>query len=102
MDEQKLRSTEQAHPASADIDLKSTREILAVINGEDQKIAQIVALALDEIARLVDQIYARFSAGGRLFYVGAGNRRRLGGVDASEVPPTFGLPPGRAVGVITG
>ncbi|HEY3131722.1 MAG TPA: N-acetylmuramic acid 6-phosphate etherase [Acidobacteriota bacterium] len=96
------RSTEQTHPASADIDLKTTREILAVINGEDQKIAQIVAAALDEIAHLVDQIYARFSTGGRLFYVGAGTSGRLGVLDASEAPPTFGLPPGRVIGIIAG
>ncbi len=99
---EQLRSTEQANPAAADIDLKSTREILEIINQEDQKVAKAAAASLDEIARLVDQIYARFSAGGRLFYVGAGTSGRLGVLDASEIPPTFGLPAGRVVGIIAG
>ncbi|HEY2931467.1 MAG TPA: N-acetylmuramic acid 6-phosphate etherase [Acidobacteriota bacterium] len=97
-----MRSSEQTNPASQDLDLKNTTEVLKIINQEDCKVAPIVGQSIDSIATLVDAIYPRFAGGGRLFYVGAGTSGRLGVLDASEIPPTFGLPSDRVVGVIAG
>lgn len=79
-----------------------TREILESINAEDQKVAFAVRECLPAISALVDAIVPRFERGGRLFYIGAGTSGRLGVVDASEIPPTFGLPHGRVIGLIAG
>ena len=75
---------------------KSVAEILREINEEDQKVALAVQKALPQIEKLVVQIVPRMQAGGRIFYMGAGTSGRLGVLDASEIPPTFGLPPNRA------
>ena len=95
-------TTEQPNPASQGIDAKSTREILAIINAEDHKVPAAVAAALDPIARVVDAVVDGFRKGGRLFYVGAGTSGRLGVLDASECPPTYGTPPEMVQGIIAG
>ena len=80
----------------------STTELLAGMNQLDQTVPQTVAKALPQIEALVDAIVARLGAGGRLFYIGAGTSGRLGVVDASECPPTFGVPAGLVVGIMAG
>ncbi|MBF9236406.1 N-acetylmuramic acid 6-phosphate etherase [Hymenobacter sp. BT683] len=80
----------------------STAELLAGMNQLDQTVPQTVAKALPQIELLVEAIVARLAAGGRLFYIGAGTSGRLGVVDASECPPTFGVPAGLVVGIIAG
>jgi N-acetylmuramic acid 6-phosphate etherase len=94
--------TEQRNPRSANLDLKPTREILRVINREDAQVASAVHREIPKIARAVDQIVARLRKGGRLFYVGAGTSGRLGVLDASEVPPTFGVKRTLVQGIIAG
>lgn len=97
-----LVGTERRNPRSRNLDLKSTREILRVINREDAQVAGAVRRKIPQIARAVDQIAARLGRGGRLFYIGAGTSGRLGVLDASEVPPTFGVPRTLVEGVIAG
>ncbi len=80
----------------------STTELLAGMNCLDRTVPQAVAKALPQIERLVEAIVARLGAGGRLFYIGAGTSGRLGVVDASECPPTFGVPAGLVVGIMAG
>jgi N-acetylmuramic acid 6-phosphate etherase len=79
-----------------------TDDLLRNINAEDRTVAEAVALALPAIGALVDAIAERMRRGGRLFYLGAGTSGRLGIVDASECPPTFGVPHGLVVGLIAG
>ena len=88
--------------ASTDIDRLSTLEMLTVINQEDKKVALAVEAILPAIARAVDAIVAAFAQGGRLIYCGAGTSGRLGILDASECPPTFGTPRSQVVGLIAG
>lgn len=85
-----------------DLDQKSTKDLLTEINNEDQKIAQAVQRAIPSITLLVEQLVPRMSDGGRLFYIGAGTSGRLGVLDASEIPPTFGMPPTKVIGIIAG
>lgn len=80
----------------------STRELLTHINREDKKVPAAIELVIPQIEKLVDAIYDKLMSGGRLFYIGAGTSGRLGIVDASECPPTFGVPPGLVVGLIAG
>ncbi|GGD57852.1 N-acetylmuramic acid 6-phosphate etherase [Muriicola marianensis] len=80
----------------------STSELLTSINREDQKVAGAVALVIPKIEQLVELLTERFLKGGRLFYIGAGTSGRLGILDASEIPPTFGLPHERVIGLIAG
>lgn len=94
--------TEGRNPASAAIDQLTTLEMLAVINREDQKVAPAVQAILPQIAEAVDKIVAAFACGGRLIYCGAGTSGRLGILDASECPPTFGTPPEQVIGLIAG
>ena len=79
-----------------------TSTILLSINDEDKKVAEAVSLVIPEITELVDALAERFLKGGRLFYIGAGTSGRLGILDASEIPPTFGMPHERVVGLIAG
>jgi len=95
-------TTEQRNEASRDIDLKSALEIVTIINNEDKKVPFAVEKILPEIAALVDDIVAAFRGGGRLIYIGAGTSGRLGVLDASECPPTFGVDPGMVMGLIAG
>ncbi len=97
-----MNSTEDRNPISYDLDLKSTREILEIINTEDQKIADRVKDAMDQIEALVDELINIFSEGGRLFYLGAGTSGRLGVLDASETVPTFSVDPNMVTGLIAG
>ena len=79
-----------------------TADLLAGMNQLDHTVPQAVARALPQLEQLVEATVARLRAGGRLFYIGAGTSGRLGVVDASECPPTFGVPAGRVVGIIAG
>ena len=97
-----LFTTEQRNEASRDIDSKSALEIVTVINNEDKKVPGAVEKILPEIAALVDDIVAAFKKGGRLVYIGAGTSGRLGVLDASECPPTYGVDPGMVQGLIAG
>lgn len=94
--------TETRNPSSFDIDAKTTREILHLINTEDRQIPFAVAQELHYIEQAVDLIGECFKKGGRLFYVGAGSSGRLGVLDASECPPTFGTDPEMIQGFIAG
>ena len=78
------------------------REILEDINREDAKVAQAVHEVIPQIERLVEAILPRMERGGRLFYIGAGTSGRLGVLDASEIPPTYGISPDRVIGLIAG
>lgn len=80
----------------------SINELLEGINAEDQKVAACVALELSNISLMAEAILVRLSKGGRLFYIGSGTSGRLGIVDASECPPTYGVPHGMVVGIIAG
>lgn len=84
------------------LDKMSTSELLQGINQEDQKVALVVQKQLPSIEHCVDAIYNKMKNGGRLFYIGAGTSGRLGIVDASECPPTFGVPHGWVVGLMAG
>lgn len=97
-----MSSTEDRNPRSYDLDIKSTREILEIINQEDQTIAKKVYEALDQIEPLVDKVIETFTNGGRLFYLGAGTSGRLGVLDASETVPTFSVDPKMVTGLIAG
>lgn len=95
-------STEQNNPASSNIDISTTREIVEIINSQDKLVAVAVEQELDHIVEAVDGIVERFERGGRLFYFGAGTSGRLGVLDASECPPTFGVEPDLVQGRIAG
>ena len=84
------------------LEKKSVLEILQDINTEDQKVALAVKKAIPQIEKLVSQIVPRMKQGGRIFYMGAGTSGRLGVLDASEIPPTFGMPPTLVIGLIAG
>ena len=94
--------TEQGNPNTAAIDRVATLEALRFINREDQQVAIAVERALPVIAQAVDQVVDRLKRGGRLFYVGTGTSGRLGVLDASEIPPTFGASPELVQAVIAG
>jgi N-acetylmuramic acid 6-phosphate etherase len=85
-----------------DLEKKSVHELLTEINQEDHKVADAVQQAIPEIERLVTGIVERMKKGGRIFYMGAGTSGRLGVLDASEIPPTFGMSPGWIIGIIAG
>src|ERR1043165_7882329 len=97
-----LPITEQENPRSKNLSSLSSREIVALMNAEDATVAAAVERVLDDVARAVDETVARLRAGGRLFYVGTGTSGRLGVLDASECPPTFGVSPELVQGVIAG
>lgn len=84
------------------LEQKPVRELLEDINREDQKVALAVQKTLPEIEQLVTALVERMKKGGRLFYLGAGTSGRLGVLDASEIPPTYGLPPTRVIALIAG
>jgi N-acetylmuramic acid 6-phosphate etherase len=97
-----LPITEKRNRASENIDQLSTRQIVALINAEDSLVPAAVARQRKQITAAIDVIVARFREGGRLFYVGAGTSGRLGVLDASECPPTFGVPSSLVQGIIAG
>ena len=94
--------TESRNPATEHIDQLPTLDMLRLINNEDAKVAQAVAAVLPEIAKAIDEIAQRVQDGGRVFYIGAGTSGRLGVLDASEIPPTFSVPPTLFQGLIAG
>lgn len=94
--------TESRNPASEQIDTLSTLDMLQVINQQDQLVALAVAQTLPQVAQAVEAITAAFAQGGRLIYMGAGTSGRLGILDASECPPTYGSKPEQVIGLIAG
>ncbi|MDA7747222.1 N-acetylmuramic acid 6-phosphate etherase [Psychromonas sp.] len=95
-------TTEGRNQASENIDTLSCLDMLTIINNEDKKVAVAVEAILPEIAQAVEGIKQAFSKGGRLIYCGAGTSGRLGILDASECPPTFGSPAEQVIGLIAG
>lgn len=95
-------TTEQRNPHSKNIDELSAFDIVQLINQEDHGVPHAVAKCLPDIAQAVEKIEQAFLNGGRLVYIGAGTSGRLGVLDASECPPTYGVPPEMVVGIIAG
>lgn len=96
-----VKITEQSS-LYTDLEKKTVKEILEDINTEDQKVALAVQKCIPQIEALVTKIIPRMERGGRIFYMGAGTSGRLGVLDASEIPPTFGMPPTYVIGLIAG
>ena len=101
MSRQFIKTTEKDSVYN-NLELKSTREILSDINQEDKTVAYIVEKNISKIEILVDNVYEKLKNGGRLFYIGSGTSGRLGILDASECPPTFGVDDGLVIGIIAG
>ena len=97
-----LPITEQDNPRSANLSAQSVTEIVALMNEEDATVATAVRQVLADVTRAIEEIVERLRKGGRLFYIGTGTSGRLGVLDASECPPTFGVSPGLVQGVIAG
>lgn len=95
-------STEQRNTNTKNMDLGTTKDILTLINNEDKTVPYAVEKAIDQISKVVDQVTESFRNGGRLFYLGAGTSGRLGVLDASECPPTFGVESDMVTGIIAG
>ena len=95
-------ATEQRNPRTLDLDTLDAAGILARISAEDRTVPEAVAREIPHIARAVELVVASFRAGGRLIYVGAGTSGRLGVLDASECPPTFGSDPELVQGIVAG
>ena len=94
--------TEQSNTQSIGIDRSSTEEMLIMMNNEDEKVSKVVREQIPKIAQLIDGVHASLQTGGRLFYIGAGTSGRLGILDASECPPTFGVSYELVQGIIAG
>ncbi len=97
-----LLDTERINERSKRIDDMSTINVLKTINGEDQNVAMVIASMLPEIENAIDALYEKVKDGGRLVYIGAGTSGRLGVLDASECPPTYGVSSDMVVGIIAG
>ena len=97
-----MLQTESINSNSKAIDTKSTKEICLIMNNEDKTVAYAVEKAIDSIYPLIDEIVSAFQRNGRLIYIGAGTSGRLGVLDASECPPTFGVSPEMVIGIIAG
>ncbi len=97
-----LPPTEQENPRTRGLSSLPTADVLRLMNEEDAGVAGAVGRVLGEVERAVEEIVLRLSAGGRLFYVGTGTSGRLGVLDASECPPTFGVPAELVQGIIAG
>ena len=96
------RLTERRNPRTNGIDVSSSLEIVQMMNAEDRSVPDVVYGERHEIAKVIDLVVAAFAQDGRLVYVGAGTSGRLGVLDASECPPTFGSDPNMVVGLIAG
>lgn len=96
------RITERRNPRTTEIDLASARDIVNLLNNEDRLVADAVRSQAESVTRAVELAEAAFRSGGRLIYAGAGTSGRLGVLDASECPPTFGSDPGMVIGIIAG
>lgn len=95
-------ATETRNPNSENLDIMSALEIVTLMNQEDRNVCLAIEEVLPEIAKLVDIVAAAFEKGGRLIYMGAGTSGRLGVLDASECPPTYGVSPEMVVGIMAG
>lgn len=95
-------STERRNENTKNMDIVTTCELLKLINDEDRKVPLAVEQAIDQIAKVVDVVTDAFRSGGRLVYIGAGTSGRLGVLDASECPPTFGVSEDMVIGIIAG
>jgi N-acetylmuramic acid 6-phosphate etherase len=98
----RVTPTERRNPATEDLDLLGTADLVARIHEQDATVPAAVGRALPEVARAVDLAVAALTAGGRVHYAGAGTSGRLAVLDAAELPPTFGLPPDRFVAHLAG
>jgi len=94
--------TTETHSLYKNLDLMPANELLANINREDQKVAIAIEKVIPQIQQLVEAATEKMKAGGRLFYIGAGTSGRLGILDASEIPPTYGASPELVIGIIAG
>src|SRR5713101_5462114 len=94
--------TEEENPRTTNLSSLSSLEIVSVMNSEDAGVASAVRAVLPDVAHAVDGIVERLRTGGRLFYVGTGTSGRLGALDASECPPTFGVAPDLVQAIIAG
>ena len=97
-----MKRTEQRNPNSMNLDKMNALEIATCINNEDKFVALAVEKALPEIAKTIEMVVSSFNKGGRLLFIGAGTSGRLGILDATECPPTYGEPPEKVVGIIAG
>jgi N-acetylmuramic acid 6-phosphate etherase len=97
-----VAATEQSNPRSVDLEKRTTAELVELFISEEPKITEALADRRTDLIAAVDLVSAAMQAGGRLFYVGAGTSGRLGVLDASEIPPTFGAPPELVQGIIAG
>ena len=97
-----MNNTTERESNYQDLDKMSTSELLQNINQEDKTVADAVEKKLDQIERLVNATVEKMERGGRIFYIGAGTSGRLGILDASECPPTFGVSPDKVIGIIAG
>ena len=97
-----MKKTTESSSHYSDLEKMSSEDLLININREDQTVALAVEKEIPNIAALVNACHERMKRGGRLFYIGAGTSGRLGVVDASECPPTFGVPHGLVIGIIAG
>ena len=101
MDLSKL-TTEQRNINTYNLDTMSSLEIATIMNKEDEKVAKAIQTELPSISKAIDAIVNTFNNGGKLYYIGAGTSGRLAVLDASECPPTYGVPPEMVVGIIAG
>jgi len=97
-----IQKTTESSSKYDHLEKMSTKQLLSNINSEDQTVPLAIKKELSKIQKLVDVVFERMKKGGRLFYIGAGTSGRLGIVDASECPPTFGVPHGLVIGIIAG
>ena len=97
-----IQKTTESNSKYDHLEKMSTKQLLSNINSEDQTVPLAIKKVLPKIQKFVDAAFEKMKNGGRLFYIGAGTSGRLGIVDASECPPTFGVPHGLVIGLIAG
>ena len=97
-----MKKTTESSSHYSDLEKMSSKELLTNMNREDQSVPLAVEKEIPAIEALINACHERMKRGGRLFYIGAGTSGRLGVVDASECPPTFGVPHGLVIGIIAG
>src|SRR5690606_23337332 len=95
-------TTERRNPRTMNIDAMSTIDIIKTLNQEDQLVPLVVEKALPQVAVVIDKVYEVLYNGGRLIYMGAGTSGRIGILDASECPPTYGTDPDMVIALIAG
>lgn len=95
-------SVTESSSAYNDLEKMSVRELLVNINREDRTVPEAIEKVIPQIEKLVNEVVTKMQGGGRLFYIGAGTSGRLGVLDASEIPPTYGMPHGKVIGLIAG